>query len=480
MWKLPKNKDQPIYLMIKDLLLSYIQQGLLLPGEKLPPERKMAESFEVNRSTVVHALDELVAIGVIIRRQGSGTFVNDGKWGIFTDPGTNWHQYLNQNQFNLSEPFNDRVQELLRDPSPELIDAYTGELPLDLVPSHEFPSLSWNDFLKEEDQDQLGYYPLRKVIADQVSVDYELSLRPEQLMITSGGQQAIYLILQVLLSPGDAVVIEQPSFFYTLPLFQAAGIRLYGVPMDGEGIQIEGLKERILQKKIRMVLLNPNFQNPTGITMSEKRRHEVVELCRFHQIPIVEDDAFGQLYFSDQVRLPPLKKLDPDNVLYIGSLSKILGSTTRIGWLSAPVAVLNQLAQARNLMDASLSIFPQVLANWTIRDEHFEAELHKLRMELAQRAKRLSDGLDQKLWEVEVPSGGYYLWVKWRGAKLKRKFYDDLLQAELLIAPGFLFGSTEDALRINFARLTPAATERLLAGLASCTNKWNASEVPDS
>ncbi|MGQ4818308.1 aminotransferase class I/II-fold pyridoxal phosphate-dependent enzyme, partial [Enterococcus faecium] len=138
--------------------------------------------------------------------------------------------------------------------------------------------------------------------------------------------------------------------------------RLFGVPMTEEGIDLEALEQTIRQHRIKMVMVNPSFQNPTGTVMPLRKREQLVKVCQTYQVPILEDDVFGQLSFIPKTEIPPLKKLDPDNVLYIGSLSKILGSTTKIGWLSAPASVTKQIAEARKMMDVSLSIFPQMLA----------------------------------------------------------------------------------------------------------------------
>lgn len=438
MWSLKKEKGVPVYVSIIELILSYIKKGELLPGERLPSERKLATYFQVNRSTVVHALDELVALGWIVRKQGSGTIVNEGKWGISTTPRTDWRRYLEQNAFAKVDPYTEQIELLLKQPSTNRLDLYTGELPLDLIPSFSFPPLTWKHFLEEEQQDDLGYLPLRQSISRETEKEYGFSLPPESLLITSGAQQALFLILQVLLQSGDSVAIEDPSFLYALPIFQAAGIRLYGVEMDQEGIDLDSLEKMILQHRVKMVMVNPSFQNPTGKTMSMKRRKALITLCQNYQIPILEDDVFAKLNFVSSDQIQPLKKLDPENVLYIGSLSKILGSTTKIGWLSAPTSVIQQLAEARKMMDFSLSIFPQLLANLALTDREFSRKISDLNINIEQRSKAVFDTLNEMdEWEVSMPQGGFYIWAKWKQGKLRQKDWAVFLHEELLIAPGF-------------------------------------------
>ncbi|MBO0466533.1 PLP-dependent aminotransferase family protein [Enterococcus plantarum] len=454
MWSLKKEKGVPVYVSIIELILSYIKNGDLLPGEHLPSERKLATYFQVNRSTVVHALDELVSLGWIIRKQGSGTFVNEGKWGISTTPRTDWRLYLEQNAFAKVDPFTEQIERLIKQSDTNVLDLYTGELPMDLIPSFSFPPLTWKHFLEEEQQNDLGYLPLRQSISRQTEKDYGFSLPSESLLITSGAQQALFLILQVLLQSGDSVAIEDPSFLYALPIFQAAGIRLYGVKMDQEGINLEALEKMIRQHRVKMVMVNPSFQNPTGKTMSLERRQALVKLCQNYQVPILEDDVFANLNFVPSDQILPLKKLDPENVLYIGSLSKILGSTTKIGWLSAPTSVNQQLAEARKMMDFSLSIFPQLLANLALTDKEFSSKITHLKQTVEQRGKSVFDVFDKMVeWDVTMPKGGFYIWATWKQGKLRPKDWTIFLQEGLLIAPSFFFSENQDSIRINFTRV---------------------------
>ncbi|MCB5954370.1 PLP-dependent aminotransferase family protein [Enterococcus sp. CWB-B31] len=455
MWELNKEKGLPVYRKIIELILSYIREGELLPGEKLPAERRLAEKLGVNRSTVVHALEELEDMGWLIRKQGSGSFVAEGKWGIASTARTDWRRYLEQNAFNKTEPFIEKMNQLMSENSDQILDVYTGELPLELIPSFDIPPLTWKHFLEEEEQDDFGYLPLRESICRMVEKEYDFSLQKESLLITSGAQQALFLILQVLLRAGDSVAIEDPSFFYALPIFQAAGIRLYGVPMDDEGIELMSLEQLIRQHRVKMVMVNPSFQNPTGKVMGVRRRQELVKLCQKYQIPIVEDDVFGQLSEISAIQIPPLKKLDPENVLYIGSLSKILGSTTKIGWLSAPPSVNRQIAEARKIMDFSLSIFPQLLGNIALNDPSFDEKLSLLKNEVHQRGEAVYTVLKKlECWKVEKPQGGFYLWATFLGKELKQNDWQQFLREGLLAAPGFLFSRDRNSVRINFSRVS--------------------------
>lgn len=464
MWHLESKSDLPLYGQIIQLIERKIENGELLPGEKLPAERKLAQLLGVNRSTIVRALDELAASGKLVRTQGSGTHVNEEKWGVLTTGKTNWRHYVDQGGFHAEDPYIRDVHALALHDSKQAIDLATGELPVELMPQIETPSLSWQSFLAEESQhDILGYSPLRHTIQKQMAAAAGIKTNADQILITSGAQQAIFLITQCLLAPGDAIAIESPSYFYSLSLFQSAGLRIFALPMDEDGVIISDLEKLYRKHRIKMVFVNPTFQNPTGLLMPDKRRAQLIECCAALKIPIVEDDPFGPLLdYSDQA-VTPLKKLDPDNVLYIGSLSKVMGSNTRIGWLDGPPAVVNRLAEARQEMDFGLSIFPQILANYVLQTDSFQQHLDFLRIELLKRRDLLIAALERHLpgkLDYLVPKGGFHLYVKLPVATMRKSLFPFFLDKKLLVMPSTTFGEKAPAVRLTFARITEKTAEQ--------------------
>jgi DNA-binding transcriptional MocR family regulator len=428
--------------------------------------------------------------------------VNDDKWGLMNEPIVDWHELIHVNQSDEASRFVAKIKEMLesknvdknegqnkgllrevlgeglcdRDNEKSLIDAYTGELPIELVPSFELPKINWKDFIEEDrNQDELGYFPLRKSIDKLVENEYGFATSIDQIMITSGGHQALFLIVQTLLESGDAVAICSPSFLYSLNLFQTSGIRLFGVPMDSEGMRIDCLENEILKHRVKLVMINPTFQNPTGISMSLQRRKDLIQLCQTYKVPIIEDDAFGFLPFdSNERRLPPLKMLDPNNVIYIGSLSKIIGSTTKIGWISALPAVLKKLSTARSDLDLTLSIFPQVLAKFALADNSFDEKIKNLRKQIAGRMRYFFNKSDQELidiFEYTKPKGGFYVWLEVKEAyrdRFSQKKLEQLVDEGVLFLPSFIFGEKKMAIRVNIARLGYGEVDRLVEKLGFC------------
>lgn len=450
-WRQYLPEQKPKYMAIKKMIIDLIDRGQLSPGDQLPPERQFAKLLRVNRSTVTRASDELVADGVIERRVGSGTFVS--LQACPQAKRVNWHTYLLSQRQSQSQNERRQLQQLVSQKSEKLIDVYSSDLPLALVPQFRFPALTWQDFITAQAlETPRGYQPLIAAINQLDQYNKRLSFTEEQLLMTAGVQQSLFLILQGLLSPGDAVAIESPSFFHDSTLFEATGVRVYEAAVDADGISLTALEQLIIKHRIKLVILNPDYQNPTGHVMSLQKRKAVVHLCQTYQIPIVEDDVFGWLGFETVNPIPTLKQLDPDNVIYISSLSKIMGASSRIGWVVASSQVIEQLTRVQHEMDLVPSIMSQVMVTLAMGDPQFQTQLDQLKATLQERALATYRMLKSVLpdWQIDLPAGGYYIWMTRPNHKLRLKTF---LDHQLAVAPGSLFGLKTDALRINFARL---------------------------
>ena len=454
-WKLPEKKTQAIYQAIMELIVQNIREGELLPGDRLPAERILAQALNVNRSTVTHALDELAALAIIERKTGSGSYISEH--ATSTKLG-DWRYFRNQhNPFAMPS-----VTELKKTAErPDIIDAYTGELPLELVPKINLPNFSWSDFLNAERlENELGYLPLRAEIAKMHHVS------AAEVLITAGSQQGLFLILQVLLNPHKKVAMAMPSFFWSLSLFNATQIERVGIPLVDGKLDLVRLKEKVVQQKIKVLLVNPTYQNPTGVAMTVGERRALVELAKQYQLLIVEDDAFSELHYPGNERLPTLKELAPQQVLYLGSLSKIMGATTKIGWLIAPKTIVEKLAEARTQMDFTMSIFPQVLATSVLTSPEFRTQLTHLQAELKKRSTTVVTlAQESGLTVAHIPAGGYYVWVDDLPVAVNQNFLKRMIEHHIIAAPAYFFGSQAPALRINAARLSTAQAKKFFSQL---------------
>jgi DNA-binding transcriptional MocR family regulator len=285
---------------------------------------------------------------------------------------------------------------------------------------------------------------------------------PQQILITSGAQQAFYLIAQGLLGYGDAIAVEAPSYFYQLSLFQEAGIRVFGIPLLETGeLDRTTLRQIYYKHQLRFLLVNPTGQNPTGQTMPFKFRQALVQYCRQLKLPIVEDDPIQIASAITANQIVPLKALDPDNVILIGSLSSLLGNSARIGWLIAPRAIVDRLAEIRQHMDAGISIFPQIVASQFLSQSDLKMQIQQQRAKLTQRRdlliRALAPFVQQQALTYTVPAYGNSLWVQLHiDHPLVPSDYNAFLAQQLLVRPDFLFGSHQNRIRISFINFKEA------------------------
>lgn len=469
MWSIDKQSAIPLYQQISEQIIQAIQQGQLAPGDKLPPERQLAETYQVNRSTVVRALEELVSLGWITRRQGSGTQVAEGRWGSRQLLLHQWRTLL-ASPFLKEDPYLLALKE--KQTLPEVIDLSTGDLPATLIPDFEFPAITWEQVLQEEKKlTATGYPPLKQIILDHLKERLALTIEGQDLLITSGSTQGISLLTQVLLETGDTIATEDPSFLFALPLFSSLGIHLVGIKQDEEGILCNELEHVIQTKKIKLLYLNPNYQNPTGKTMSLNRRKKIIALCEKYHLPIIEDDVFSELNF--ETALPSLKSLAPNQVIYVGSLSKLFGSSIKIGWLLAPKTLIESLANVKKRLDIETDLFPQWLATAALSSSEYDQQQAKLVNELKKRSLHFEKEMHSfvKDWTFHSIKGGLYYWLTWQHQPLTRKDWQFFLEENVLLAPSFLFSSDTMSVRINYTQLSSDELMLFKQKLITITNK---------
>jgi GntR family transcriptional regulator of abcA and norABC len=450
--QIDKKKKQPLYQQIVTYYIEAIQAGEYAPGDRLPAERRLATEFGVNRSTIVKALDELQSLGWITRKQGSGTQVTEGRWGNRQTPLSYLRSSLSS-PYLQQDPFVEEVQRLRH--SGQGLDLYSGNLPQDLLPDFQFPAFTWETIRQESHRSTpAGYPPLQEILLQHLQEDFNIESSGQKLVVTSGSTQGISLLMQVLLASGDCILTEEPSFLFSLPLFSTMNVRVLGIKQDQEGMLPADLEQTLKEEKIKFVYLNPTFQNPTGHTMSLTRRKAIIEICQRYQVPIIEDDIFSELAFTPQPA--KFKSLAPESVIYLGSLSKLFGSSIKIGWLLAPEELANQFAQAKKRMSIDTTIFPQLLANLALRSKEYQQQQQLLLKQMAHRQRNLIDLLAtfSEDWQFQPTDGGLYLWLQRKHGYLKRKDWTIFLENNCFIAPSFLFSNDTNGFRLNYTRLT--------------------------
>ncbi|WP_271750062.1 PLP-dependent aminotransferase family protein [Cohnella sp. JJ-181] len=461
MWQPDRGLDKPVYRQIADYFEQRIMRGELTAGSTLPAERKMAAELGVNRTTVIQAYEELRAAGLVVRKAGSGTTVAGGAASPLRS--ADWRRYLDVGTMLPNSDAMRRIRAGLRKEA-GLVDFASGELSETLFPGETirgiFAGQPYDGPLGYDDPQ--GYGPFREALASFLSRHLRIGASASSLLITSGSQQSLFLIMQCLLNHGDDVAVETPSYCFSLPLLQSAGLRVHPLPVGAEGIDPDDVARLHRRHRLKMLFLNPNYQNPTGTVLAADRRRRLLQIAEDAGIPIVEDDPFSLTAFDGKPPLP-LKAEDPGGrILYVGSLSKIAASGLRVGWLAGPQEIVSRLADARQQMDFGMSVIPQWLAAKLIRGDVFDRQIGRLRAQLAARMDELRVSLDYHLADLvsyAPPGGGLNLWVKWLGEGDPRQLrtLERALAAGVAYVPGQVFGAEEASLRLCYAK--PAAGE---------------------
>ncbi len=269
-----------------------------------------------------------------------------------------------------------------------------------------------------------GYNPLREQLAAFMTAKGATDVAADNLIVTTGSQQALDLLGKTLISPGDKVIVEGPTFLATIQCFRLYGAELISAPIDGNGVKTDELEKLIAEHKPKFVYLIPTFGNPSGAMLSLERRKAVLEMAVKHNTLIVEDDPYGDLYFGDA---PPPSLLNlsatvpgsRDLLVHCGSLSKVLSPGLRVGWMIAPAELLGKATMCKQFSDAHTSTFAQATAAQYLKAGSMPATLAHVRKVYAERAQAMGDALRKELGdaiEFVQPQGGLFVWARLTGA----------------------------------------------------------------
>ena len=315
-----------------------------------------------------------------------------------------------------------------------------------------------------------GYGPLREQLAAFMSGKGCTGVAPDNLIVTTGSQQALDLLGKTLISPGDKVIVEGPTFLATIQCFRLYGAELISAPIDGNGVKTDELEKLIAEHKPKFVYLIPTFGNPSGAMLSLARRKAVLEMAVKHQTLIVEDDPYGDLYFgttADDRPPPSLLAMSPlvsgsrDRLVHCGSLSKVLSPGLRVGWMIGPAELLAKATMCKQFSDAHTSTFAQATAAQYLKAGRMPGTLANVRRVYAERARVMCDALRQELGaaiEFVQPQGGLFVWARLTGAGGKvsdgGEFAKRAIEKGVAFVPGapfFCANPDPSTLRLSFA-----------------------------
>jgi DNA-binding transcriptional MocR family regulator len=443
-----------LYLALAEAVRRLVETGDLPPGVRLPSERRLADALSVSRGTVVAAYDQLRADDLIRSRQGSGTVVAGAPLRVGAPIGRS----------GLSTILAPGI-------GPDAIDLrVAGWSSADDLPRAAFVDASRALAASPEGHGcwPAGVPELREAIAARYSAQ-GLPTEPDQVLVTTGAQQAIHLVAQLALRPGDAVAVEAVSYLGALDVFTAAGARAIPLPMTRRGPDTSLLASA----RPRVLFVMPSLHNPTGHVTDLATRKTMLRDAAASGVLVVDDQAIVETWFGREPRPPSLAALaadDPTRVLTIGSLSKIVWGGLRVGWVRGARSLIDSLTRLKGLSDLGSSVPSQLVGASLLADLD---EVRERRLpEIRRRRDALVDALHTQLpsWRFEVPDGGLALWVDTGG------------DAEQLaaVAPGYGVGvlagsaSSADGSHRSFLRLGYGlAPERLEEGIRRLAAAWS-------
>jgi GntR family transcriptional regulator/MocR family aminotransferase len=485
--RIPIDRDgeAPLYQQIAGFLRAEIQCGALAENTRLPSSRELADSVGVNRITINNAYAELEAEGLIFRRLGSGTFVArlqdtpprggeevSAQWPLWQARLRRQTRQSSQENFELSRP----------PVGPDFISFSRGVGSGDLFPVDEFRK-SIQTVLMRDRTDSLsygpngGYQPLRATIT-HILADQGIMTHPDNILITSGSQQALWLITTLLLRPGDRVLVEAPTYPGTLDLLHALGAQAVSVPVDSDGMRVDVLEQLLRQEPAAMIYTIPTFHNPTGACLSSIRRRQLIALSGKYDVPILEDEFVGDLRYEGHSQ-PALKAMDPGGrVIYVSTFSKILMPGLRVGYIVAHGPVYEQLLRWKYLNDIATANLMQRALEAYINVGRYQAHLHRARRVYRRYRDSMVAALHRHMpagVDWVTPQGGLFIWLRLPEGVDTGALYPLALEEGVDFAPGSLFyadGRASNHLRLNFSETPETRIDEGIKRLARAIRRY--------
>jgi 2-aminoadipate transaminase len=378
------------------------------------------------------------------------------------------------------------IRELLKLTSQPDVISFAGGMPApEVFPIEEFKEAS--EVVLSEMGDRAlqygtteGYQPLREMIAGNAS-KYGIQISADNVLITSGSQQALDLLGRIFINRGDRVLVESPTYLGAIQAWNAYGVKYVTIPSDDNGMQTELLESR-LRTGIKFIYVLPNFQNPTGVTLTRERRKQLVEMADAYGVPIVEDDPYGQLRFEGEHQTPVVVIDDEmrakevpiysGNVIYTSTFSKILAPGLRLAWVVAPTEVIKKLVQAKQGCDLHTATFTQYIAYQLADSPWMKQHIRLIRKVYKERRDTMLEALATHMPEGVSwthPKGGLFLWATLPECLDSRAIFNQAVAQKVAFVPGGSFhplGGGSNTMRLNFSNSKPEMIQEGIERLA--------------
>ena len=478
----------PIHTQIEDRIRDLIVDGKLRTGDRLPSTRKLAVVLSLNRITLQTAFRRLEADGLITSQVGRGTFIN--RTGL---PAERHPAAVQLDREALERLWGPLLKDL-RLPSSvpaaslrrrtEMISFVGAAPPPDLFPALEFRRCI--DFVLKRRVSEIGRIgpsdglpSLKSYLVCWLAQNH-IEASEDEILITSGCQQSMDLISRALLGPDDAFVLENPTYPGAIAAMSSSTAEQLELPINGYGPDLAALGPLGGRSRCKLICVTPNFQNPTGQTMSSSIRQQLVAIASEMRIPILEDDVFGELRYAG-AQLPALRSLCPRLVIYIGSMSKVLSPGLRVGWVVGPRPLIKQLNRIKQASDLSTNLLMQAALDEFCRRDLLHLHLKRVKRIFMKRRDAMAEALHhwfppETRWVV--PDGGLSVWVSLPPECNTDELLPVAQEHGVDFLPGSVFYSRSPAyssLRLSFALESEQRIKdgiRLLANLVNRRVSW--------
>ena len=421
----PENQHLTKRAQIAARVARDIARGTLKPGTRLPGSRTLAEKVGVHRNTMNVALADLAAQGWVTAEPARGVFVRSREE---LDLPRSRARKTAERSAMPERPGFDVSHPVQLSPRPNLARdklILTGGVPDPRLFPSELLARAYRRALRARGAELLDYHDargeprLRRALATLLSETRGLSANEDEIIITRGSQQAIWLAAAALVRPGERVAVESFGYLPAWDALRQNGATLVPLAIDQDGMRIDALEEQLAQGPLRAVYLTPHHQYPTMVPLSAPRRLRLLELARTHRFAILEDDYSHEFHYEGKPRLPIASSDTSGQVVYIGSLSKILAPGLRIGYAVAPRTLIERLAHLRACMDRQGDLVAEAAVAELLDDGEVQRHVRRMRMAYLARRDVLVHALERELGErvsFDVPQGGMALWVRVHGA----------------------------------------------------------------
>jgi 2-aminoadipate transaminase len=453
-----------------------IDAGALAPGEKLPTTRALAERAGVNHLTAVRVYRRLGELGYVTATVGRGTFVRSVPPARAAGGGVEWQRSVLPRQ-RQSYP-NEMLAASLHMPSdPSIISLATGWPSTDLYPAAELARIT-ADIYADLGGEALAYSEpeglpeLREELAGRGRM-HGFATDPEEIVVTSGARQGVDLVCRTIVSPGDVVVCESPTFIGVLSSLQATGARVIGVPVDEDGMDVDALEGILARHEVKLVAVQSASHNPTGRDLSPERGGRLLEMARERSFFVLEDGVYATVRFGGRREPRRLRERAPEHVVYVDALSKTIGGGLRLGWIAAAGPVRGRLADLKMGNDLHTSSLIQRIAQRYLASGHHEELLERTNKIYAERAEALLEIVERRLGDEAStmrPLGGHHIWVTFHRPLDEHVLWSEAIRHGVGFTPGgaaVAEPTEQTSLRLSFSFLEAAELDEGVRRLAA-------------